>query len=133
MMAYDAIFLAIAAAGVYDQLPDRWYVAGAAPLLVYAATLLSLGTLAVPAAALAAIALAPRIAPAALLLTLPAYTGWTSALVAAAVWVGATAAFEAFAQDRLDGTSMPALLRGGPGRLIALGILYYALAPVAHL
>lgn len=133
MMTYDAVFLAIAAAGVYERLPNRWYLAAAAPLLAFGATLLSLGTLGAPAAALAALLVAPRVAPSALLLTLPLYAGWTSAVVAAAAWVGAISAFDALAQDRLDAESMPALLRGGPGRLVALGVLYYALAPVAHL
>ncbi|MEK7468684.1 MAG: hypothetical protein AAB074_14835 [Planctomycetota bacterium] len=127
MKPWDAVFLA-AAAGLFLQRPRAWWLAAAAPLLALAAQ--PLGTFAGPAAALAAVLVAPRFAPAALLLAAGHYTGWADAARASAVWL-AVSALLASMEERFEEVSPR--LRGAPIRLFATGVLYYALLPVAYL
>ncbi len=127
MKPWDAVFLA-AAAGLLLQRPRSWWLAAAAPLLAVAAQ--PLGPFAGAAAAIAAVLLAPRFAPAALVLAAGHYAGWADAARASLVWF-AVSALLASMEERFEEVSLP--LRGAPIRLFAAGVLYYALLPVAYL
>lgn len=132
MTAYDACFLAVACAALGERSRRYWLIA-LVPLVAYGIALAPLGDLCVPIAALAACALAQRPAAAALLLVVPAYPTLTHALVTGVTWLVAVALFDEVALGRLTTTAIPPAFRGAPVRLLALGVLYFVLYPVATL
>ncbi len=127
MIPHDAVFLA-AAAGTVLPRPRTWWLVALVPLVAVAAR--PLGEFAAPAAAIAAVALAPRFAPVALLLAAGQFSGWGDAARASALWLAASALLASM-EPRFAEVSPH--LRGAPIRLLASGVLYYALLPVAYL
>ncbi|MCP3917156.1 MAG: hypothetical protein GY711_16530 [bacterium] len=132
MRPFDAVFLALVASRCLDR-PKRWWLVALAPLLAYGIGWYEpLGRFAMPLAALAAVALAPRWAPVGLLLVLPVYGTLIHSLGAAATWLGLDVVFDALLA-RLDESAITPRLRGWPIRLAIAGILYYTLLPLAYL
>ena len=130
MRPYDAIFLALLASRCLDR-PKRWWLVVIAPTLAFGIGLCEpLGTLIAPLTALTAVALVPRWAPVCLLLMVPSYGSLTESLGAGVTWLCLTALFESLVTRLQDVTLAPSL-RGWPVHLLALGVLYYTLLPLA--
>lgn len=91
---------------------------------------LPLGPYASPVAALAATFVGRRFFPAAALLVVPSYTGWTEAVVCGVLWGGLSMLLYSLS-DRFAEVSPS--LRGVPIRLVTLGVLYYTLLPLRYL
>ena len=136
MRPFDAIFLAVAA-GLFLQRPKNWWLIALAPLAAWVAGNaqvygLSLQQFEAPVVALVVCLLSPRFAPVALLLALPEYQDLFDAVRAAALWIAATAILDGL-KDRFDAEALPPQMRGKPIELLSVGILYYAMLPVAYL
>lgn len=130
MRPYDAVFLAVLASRCVDR-PRRWWLALLAPLVSYGiAACWPLERFAAPATALAALGLAPGFAPVSLLLAAPHYDSLVRCLATPLVWLAASVLFQGLA-DRLGDRAVAPRLSGWPVRLAILGVLYYALLPLA--
>lgn len=132
MTPYDAIFVALIAGRCLER-PNRWWFVLLAPVFAYGiGSWEPLDRFAEPAAAIVAVALAPRWAPVSLLLVVPVYETLAQAVGTAVVWVALDALFDTLL-ERLRNDEIAPRLQGWPIRLLILGILYYTLLPLAWL
>ncbi len=130
MTPQDAVFLAIAAALLIER-PRYWRLACLAPLVAWGAKGLPLGDFHHLVVALIVCLPMLRVAPVALLLSLPDYRDAASAVITATVWLGVLVLIESM-EERLSGNAIPDPLNGAPIRLLTVGVLYYALLPVFY-
>ena len=125
------MFLAIAAATLLDR-PKWWWLAALAPLIAFGVSLAPIGRFQIPVAALAACLVSPRCAAVALLLAIPEYEGLFDAVRATVLWMTGTLIMDGLARH-FEEEDLPGRFRGAPVRLLACGVLYYALSPLSYL